>query len=197
MKKARSLVLIVFLFIFQHSFAQTLRAKVGLNIATIYLEDGDGAIYQASPVLGFHLGATLERATPISWLSYESGILLSKKGVKTDDNEFKLNLTYLDIPFNIKAIHEIETIKLFGTIGTYVGIGIGGKTVEEYEVFPIKWGSGKDFKRTDFGLSFGAGVEFHSATFGASYQYGVSNASADGINVAKNRVFSLTCGFKL
>jgi hypothetical protein len=197
MKKTLSLFSILLLLLVHYTFAQTIRAKAGLTIVTMSLEDGDGTQYQLSSKLGFLLGATWERPTPISWLSYEGGILLATKGVTTADNEFKINLTYLDFLFNAKATREIGTITAYGTLGTYGGVGIGGKTIEEYEVHPIQWGSGKDFKRTDFGLSFGGGVEFDAIMLGISYNHGIRNVCADSINSAKNRVFSLTLGYTI
>jgi hypothetical protein len=197
MKKTIFFIPIALVFIFQNTHAQTIRAKAGINIASMYLEDGNGIQYQPSSKVGFHIGATWERPTPIAWLSYEGGVLLSTKGVKTNDNELKLKLTYLDVPFHVKATHDIGTIKAFGTLGTYFGIGLNAKEVNENKVTPVHFGTGKDFKRVDFGLSFGAGVDFSSATFGFSYNHGITNISAETPYIAKNRVFSISCAYKI
>ncbi|MBN2758067.1 MAG: PorT family protein [Bacteroidales bacterium] len=168
--------------------------------------------------MGFHVGVTAE--FPISdALSFNTGVLLSTKGVKmeaTEDymgvtltSEGTYNLMYLDIPLNVKFTKDMGGAKLFGTFGPYVGlalkgtydmsVSIGGDS--ESESGDLNIGSDEeddDFKMLDFGLMVGAGVEFGPISVGASYQLGLANISPYSENGYKinNKVIGISVGYK-
>ena len=153
-----SMILLISLFCIQTN-AQTFGLKAGLNLSNMLEKDDDDTYsndYKMNP--GFHIGGTVD--VPISdILSFESGLLLTTKGFKYEEEEMgisikaKANLYYLDIPLTLKASHELsEGLKMFGAVGPYVGIGLSGKikaTVEyqgdeETDEEDVKWGSDED-----------------------------------------------------
>ena len=210
-----SMIVIIIVFCLQLN-AQTFGLKAGLSLSNMLDKDNNDTYsndYQMNP--GFHVGATID--VPFNdFLSFESGLLFTTKGMKLKDEvqgidvTLKLNLYYLDIPLTLKASHDLGGgLKMFGVVGPYVGIGLSGKfkmtfeyqgdEVKEEE--DVKWGSDKDedyFKRLDMGLTFGGGVEIKSIMIGISYDLGLSNISAyqDHGTKAKNRVLKFSVGFR-
>jgi outer membrane protein W len=167
--------------------------------------------YKMNP--GFHVGATMDFSLS-DLLSIETGLLLTTKGVKIEEEEmgFKIsgkgNLYYLDIPITVKLGYDLGGAKIYGAIGPYVGMGLSGKTEatfsyqgsEETESEDVSWGSGDtdDLKRLDVGLTFGGGVEISAIQIGVSYDLGMSNISAytDYGTSSKNRVLKFSIGYR-
>jgi len=198
--------------------AQVFGLKGGLNLANIYAKDDNETYsddYKMNP--GFHIGTTLD--FPINDnLSFESGLLLTQKGYRFEDESFgadvnlKLNLYYFDVPLTLKLRSNDlgGGVKIFGAVGPYVGVGLAGKikfTVEfqgdeDPEEEDIEWGNDEDedhLKRLDLGLTFGGGLEINSAlTLGLSYDLGLSNNAAfqDFGNTFKNRVLKISIGYR-
>jgi len=210
-----SLIVLISLFSLQAS-AQTFGLKGGLNLSNMLDKDDDGTYsndFKMKP--GFHLGATVD--LPLNeFLSFESGLLFTTKGTKYEEETMganlsaKVNLSYLDIPLTLKATHDLgEGIKMFGAVGPYVGIGIGGNIKGTFEYQgesetdeeDIVWGSDEDdadLKRLDMGLTFGGGVEINLITLGISYDLGLSNNSPyqDNGTTSKNRVLRFSVGYR-
>ncbi|MCD8540050.1 MAG: PorT family protein [Leadbetterella sp.] len=190
-------------------------------------KDTDGRVTEGLGIKpGFHIGGTVE--IPVSDMFYvEPGLLFSNKGVKLDRDELleigggyftvrnkgSFDLYYLDIPLNGKVKFDVgSSVKVYGTFGPYVGVGVAGKlkgklTVsvpapfsESYDE-KIEWGSDRDtdnFKRADFGLSIGGGAEFGPFTAGVAYNHGLANISSytgEGTKI-NNRVFSISVGYR-
>ena len=201
------------------SYAQTFGVKAGLNLSNMLVEDDDDTYsddFKVNP--GFHVGATAE--FPITELfSFETGLLLSTKGVKASEEETfmgetvkyesKLNLIYLDIPLTAKASFDLGGARIYGVFGPYIGMGLSGKSKfeitamgeTETEEEDIKLGSDEDeddVKRLDFGLTMGAGVEISSIQIGLSYGLGLANISpyTDGGSKISNRVLGISVGYK-
>jgi len=197
--------------------AQTLGLKAGLNLSNMLDEDDDTTYsqdYMRNP--GFHIGATID--VPFNnFLSFESGLLMTTKGMKYVDEvsgatvTLKANLYYLDIPFTLKASCELEEkFKIFAAAGPYAGVCFSGRTLvtaeyqgeEETVENVINLGNQKDedvLKRPDMGFTFGGGFEFYSIKIGISYDLGLYNIATDQDNgtTVKNRVlkFSIGCSF--
>ncbi|WP_367914607.1 porin family protein [Leadbetterella sp. DM7] len=204
------LALFIFLcFVISSINAQTIRAKGGLNVNTISLRSPYGN-ESITAHIGFHLGGTID--IPIyEKLSIESGLLVSQKGFREvySEEEFRYSPVYLDIPTVGKYKYELNnTFSVYGTLGIYLGFGIGGFTrkidtfqgINSYKK-PIIWGShyNADFKAADAGIILGGGIEFNVFQVGISHTIGVANISPysmAGYNLA-NRVFSLSLGYKL
>jgi hypothetical protein len=202
----------------QESFAQTFRAKAGLNLSNI-LDKDDSETYSTDYKMqpGFNVGATAE--FPLNEMfSVETGLYFLTKGYKFSDSgsefgyewkeEENVNLYYLDIPITGKASFDAGGAKIFGVLGPYIGIGLSGKAKYEYTFGgdsesgseDIEWGSGEDdhLKRFDFGLTAGAGAEIKSFQIIVSYSYGLANISADteGGYKVNNRVLGISLGYK-
>ncbi len=169
--------------------------------------------YKKNP--GFHFGFTT--STPIyDNLSFESGLLLTKKGAKYETEIYavnilvKANLKYLQIPLLLKVSGDLdEGVKAYFAAGPYIGLGLSGKIVAEadyydesdYAVAKISWGNNEynnDLKRLDLGLSIGGGFEINRVSLGVSYDRGISNISTYQENgtITKNRVLRLSLGYR-
>jgi hypothetical protein len=192
--------------------------KGGWNLSNFLLIGGeDISRGDFKPKTGFHFGLTGEY--PVSEkVAFETGILISSKGTKssntsthngvTYESNSTLNLLYLEIPLTAKTYFNVGQSKIFGALGPYIGLGIGGKykgkVVHSGETNSYKrdiyWGSGTDaeFRRLDFGLTAAAGVEIRSIQIGLSYNLGLANISTftdNGVKI-KNRVLGLSVGYK-
>ncbi|WP_121355899.1 outer membrane beta-barrel protein [Flavisolibacter nicotianae] len=148
-----------------------------------------------------------------------------QKGTSGQAGYFKqtFNPQYLELPVNLLFKAPIGgTSRLFVGAGPYVAMGIGGKTKTEgtraltgsysYErditfsnddptTFNEEEGTGLGvIRRFDYGLNGTAGIEGKSVVLGVNYGLGLAklqsgtNSNADNNN--KNRVLSLTLGFK-
>lgn len=184
------------------SFGQTFRVKAGLNLSKMVFKFDQGTEV-TPPKLdpGLNLGVTAE--FPINDLfSFETGLLLSSKGLKMDVATGKtstLSPLYLEIPLNLKKAYKINEVKIYGAIGPYLGLGIGGRSRYETSTAKIVWGSSttNDLKPFDFGLSFGAGVELHEFQLGVNYALGLVNiANIQNNTTVKNKVIGITIGYK-
>lgn len=197
-------------------FAQNFGIKAGLNLSNMLVKADDETYsddFKMNP--GFHIGVTAE--FPLAeMISFETGLLLSTKGFKIEEETFfgetykaaeKLNLLYLDIPLTAKATFDLGGAKIYGVFGPYVGMGLSGKTkrvatfdgetvTEERD---IQWGSDdeSDLKRLDYGLTMGAGVEINSIQIGLTYGLGLANiSSVPGRPKINNRVLGLSVVYK-
>jgi len=131
------------------------------------------------------------------------------------------NPYYIEVPVNLIFKTPGKGAKFFAGAGPYLGIGIAGDNKVEGAIAGvgfsskqhIKWsnddpttlneeeGSGFGImKRFDYGLNGTAGIEASGLVIAANYGLGLaklqsgSNSGEDNNN--KNRVFSLTVGFK-
>jgi hypothetical protein len=202
------------------SFAQNYTIKAGLNLSSqhykgIYQYYIDGIHWKP----GINFGVTTD--IPLTKnLSFETGIAISTKGYKQfleqgpalDMSDFKrnVNLYYLDLPANLKALFDIGSFGLYGTIGPYAGIGFYGKEKSEYdfrgtpisEIREINWGTdagNDDYKSFDYGLNAGAGMEMKNLQIGFNYMHGLANISSytEGGRKVNNRVISISLGYRL
>lgn len=211
------------------SFAQTFGLKAGLNLTNMLWifndEDWSDDFYKMKT--GFRFGTTVE--FPVyNIVSLETGLLLSNKGYRHSEEAIwiadpydeslhyleivesrgKFDLYYLDIPLSVKVSFDEGDVKIYGTFGPYIGIGLNG--TNKFEVnrhgetetreIVIRWGSGNydHFKRIDYGLLVGAGVEINSVRIGLSYAMGLENISPPAYFDYKytNRVSGISVGYK-
>lgn len=210
MKKKLLLSFLLFPFFFDAA-AQTITAKAGLNVNSMYVR----SMYSKQHVndlLGFHIGSTID--VPIyERISIEGGVLLIQKGFKEvyAEEEYRHRPLYLDFPVVGKYKYRVDnSFASYGIFGMYLGLGVGGTTqrIDTYQGInsykrPIPWGSYNNsdinLLTTDAGIILGGGVEFSSFQFGVSYNIGVENISpyAAAGNKLANRVFSLSLGYKI
>lgn len=198
------------------SFSQRMTVKGGLNMSTVgynYFDEGEESL-KMNP--GINLGVTVEFkiAKP---LAIETGLIFSTKGFKmvqdySDMGETykmtgKFNLYYIDVPLNLKGSFNIGKVKVYGTAGPYLGVGLLGSSKYE-ETYNGETDSEKDIfdfedlgiKRLDYGLNAGLGFEIKAMQIGVNYGYGLQNL-IEGENSNSefkltNKVLSFTVGYK-
>jgi Outer membrane protein beta-barrel domain len=194
------------------SFSQTFGVRAGFNLSSAIMKDNTDRYddnFKMKP--GFHLGATAE--FPINDIfAFETGLLLSNKGIKESDSESGYNYTnvtnlyYFDVPLTGKAYYTVGGVKIYGLFGPYLAVGLSGKSKTQVtgipdDTYTIKWGTDSendDLKRLDMGLAFGAGVELNAFEIGLSYNLGLKNISpytGDGYKI-NNRVLGISVGYK-
>jgi len=195
------------------SYAQKIGIKAGLNLSNMHMKDDDGTYsddFKMQP--GYHVGVTAEFGTGA--LVFQPGLLLSTKGFRLSENvdsygyEGKMNLLYLDIPLLLKTYYAIQTVRIFGMIGPYMGMGLSGKAKyettfsgqTETDEEKVSFGSdaeNDDFKPLDYGIIIGAGLELHALQMSINYAMGIANISAytDGGAATNNRVISISVAY--
>lgn len=166
-------------------------AKVGMNFSNMTKAEGTKALP------GFNLGVGMDYGFSENW-SLQSGLMISSKGYKIKEGEYKETTRpiYLDIPilaaykFNIS-----DNTKFVINAGPYLAFGLGGKYkvdgVDESEkVF------GDDgWKRFDLGLQYGVGLEL-------SDRYLINLTGQNGFispvdgGDSKNMTFSIGVGYR-
>lgn len=210
-------IIIVSLCIAAQAEAQSLGVKTGLNLCKGLVKDDD-EVYSNEDEFkikgGFNIGAVFEiPITDFLWI--EPGLLFSVKGMRTvwegDDwkETEKANVFYLDIPVNVLAGYDFGSVKVYGILGPYVGIGLAGKYKWEEEwdgetdsgSEDIEWGSDSDeddLRRPDAGLTFGVGAQFKGLEFSMTRAMGLANISSyqDGGFRIKNRVTGISIAYK-
>jgi hypothetical protein len=205
MKNALRILLVVILIMpCIESYAQTFGVKGGLTLPNMLYKDNSGT-YNTNIIPGFHIGATV--GIPLSEsIFFEPEIILNMKGSKETEPQYSetLNLYYLDVPLNLKVVFGISKIKVFGTLGPYIGAGLSGKDSwidnGEKGSEAVKWGGDAEndlLKRLDYGAGVGAGAILSSVSIGISYYYGLANISSytsDGTKVS-NRVLQVSLGY--
>lgn len=212
------------------SFSQGFGIKAGVNFSNMTLEekvtynDGDTATEKVNGKSnpGIYLGINYDIELSDA-LFLELGAAYSQKGLKVveEDDEYKyeekINLSYIEIPFQLKYLAELDDFNVFGMIGPYVGYGIGSKiSWEETDDTEIESGESSEsvfgddkskhwLKPLDIGLSIGAGFNINNLELGLNYGMSLSNSSLygnetyEGIkydDIAKNKVFSITLGYR-
>ncbi|PID94974.1 MAG: hypothetical protein CSA95_01920 [Bacteroidetes bacterium] len=203
----RLLLIAAFSFAFVGVNAQSFILKAGANFSNM-LEKDDVATFSDDyeSIIGLHVEASAELPL-VSVLYLEPGVRFSMKGFKIDAEEMgslTSRINYLDIPLNLKARMDLGVIGLWGSVGPYLGIGVGGKNKAEnipllgdFEK-KIEFGKDKDLKLFDYGLGLGLGAEFHGILLGAYYNLGMANiANKEGNGyTSQNRVISVSLGYR-
>lgn len=191
MKKLNLLIVITLLSV-SVTFAQRFGVKGGLNITGLSVENHD---YNAK--LGFHLGPVAEFHFG-DIFGLETGVLLTTKGgtEKFGEDKYKINLTYLEFPIQVRAGYDFGTTRVYGILGPYLGVAVGGKyvsTVNDVKT-STKVDFGTDLKRFDAGLSIGACAAVSIFEIGFTYNHGFVNIS--DWHDTKNRAFYLSVAYK-
>ena len=166
-------------------------AKVGMNFSNVTKVDNTKALP------GFQLGVGMDYGFSENW-SLQSGLMISSKGYKVKEGEYKETTRpiYLDIPilaaykFNIS-----DNTKFVINAGPYLAIGLGGK----YKVDGIDESEkifGDDgWKRFDLGIQYGIGLELSDRyLINLTGQNGFISP-ADGGD-PKNMTFSIGVGYR-
>jgi len=217
MKKLITLLIVLLAISYSvETYAQSISARAGLNLATMLSKDDDETYSDDMKMKpGFHVGVSVDVPFDENF-AFQTGLLLSNKGYKYSDEDgdyewkSKLSLYYLEIPLMAKATFDAGGAKIYGIFGPYVGLGLSGKykweeTYDgdtEKDDDSVEWGSDEDkddFKRLDLGLNIGAGVEIDAFQIGIQYGLGLANVSPysdDGYR-ENHRVLGITLGYRL
>jgi hypothetical protein len=194
MKQKLSLICILSILVLSTN-AQRLGVKAGLSLAKANYEY-TGTSISTSNLVGFQGGLIGE--IPISDdLFLNSGVLFSQKGTKFSllGVNVKFSINSLEIPLNVAYKYDMGSLKLFGQIGPYLGVGLSTGMKGGGEVETIDFGSEIDqMKRVDIGANFGGGIEINKVQLGISYGLGLTNLSNDPDETLKNGVLSLSLG---
>jgi len=186
------------------SFPVTFGVKGGLNISNLDLSDDDAYYKDDDPRIGYNVGITVDFALPAN-LYILSGLELTSKGTDYDrhGNEFKPNLTYLQLPVNLgyklNVTDELGFLFYAGFFGAY---GVSGKTKIDGYKYDSFGGSGI-FKRFDLGIVAGVSVQYGKFIGTISCDYGfidinnnlVNNYSSRSIDVYTQNA-SIGVGYK-
>ncbi|MGE8430442.1 MULTISPECIES: porin family protein [Sphingobacterium] len=182
--------------------------RAGVNIPKYSFENGS-----SESNTGFFVTGYLD--APISPnFSIQPGLSLQNKGgkysatVNSATGELKQSIMSLDIPVNLVAkLPTGGSGNFFIGAGPYVGFALSGKNKFEASSnnssAKSEWdvefgsGSGKDLKRTDFGVNFLAGYQLTNGfQINAGYGLGLTNLAPNSGSI-KNRVWSVGIGFGL
>lgn len=168
------------------AFAQMSSGGFSLSHSTVYYGVRIGASFstldvnllEVTPDLGTKAGMTLAgviglRVSESVPVFLESGLYYNGRGAKND--EYKVNLNYLEIPILIKyGVNIKDQITVLPFVGPYFGYAIGGKAfLPGHDGSPFFKEGG--IKHGDMGFKFGAGVEYNMLYLEAGYQAGVAN----------------------
>lgn len=220
MKNKIQVVALILLGFAQAGNAQTVTLKGGLNMYDMFFK-APNETYSDHTKLhpGFQAGVSVD--IPIkNKFSLEPSVLFSQKGFayanksdmfgSTVDVTMNMYLNYIDIPLVAKLKFDVAKVKMFTTLGPYLGIGLNG-TLKHKAVFTfmgdtevdegsekVKWGSDANndmLKRIDYGLMAGAAVQIKAFQIGLTYGYGLANISSSPDLKIRNRVLGLTVGY--
>jgi len=193
-------------FVSLQTFAQKFGVQAGVNLSTMSWKDDDDTYSEdLERNIGFNAGVTMEMGFG-NLMAVEIAALLDSKGFKISEGDdfIKANLLYADIPVLVKVGPSFGPVKIFGAVGPYVGIGLTGKVVMEFEgdkeKEDVQWGNGEedDSKRLDYGAKFGVGAEFSGLNVGFYYSLGLANSSSDNENGYReqHRGISFSVGYR-
>jgi hypothetical protein len=197
-------------------FSQTKTAfgiRAGVNFQNINGEDASGEDWDYKLKTGFHVGVDVD--IPIAQDFYiRPGVLFTTKGAKLDDDETKINLSYIEVPIGFAYKPMLGTGRLILGIGPYVAFAVGGKIKNddaeediefENEISPTQAISGPPYlKSLDFGGNLFFGYEFSQHFFAQiNAQLGMSNimpkiegVDDDDRGKAKNTGFGVSLGYR-
>lgn len=212
------LILLAGLFLMANAgFAQTKTSfgiRAGVNFQNLNGEDMDGDDLDFKLKTGFHIGVDAD--IPIaSEFFFRPGVLFSTKGAKfDDDDDTKLNLSYIEVPLNFVYKPTLGAGKLILGLGPYVAYAVGGKFKNDDDELDIEFEneitlqqavSGTPYmKGLDFGGNLLFGYEF-SQNFYAQLnaQLGLSNLNPkiegvddDDRGKTKNTGFGISLGYR-
>ena len=166
-------------------------AKFGMNFSNMTKFENTKALP------GFQLGVGMDYGFSENW-SLQSGLMISSKGYKVKEGEYKETTRpiYLDIPilaaykFNIS-----DNTKFVINAGPYLAFGLGGKNkvdgIDESE----KIFGDDGWKRFDLGIQYGIGLELSDRyLINLTGQNGFISP-ADGGD-PKNMTFSIGVGYR-
>jgi hypothetical protein len=215
--KAKVLVLTLTMstaaFVAKSQGTATFGIRAGINFQNINGKEYDGSDVDGKLKLGFNAGVNAE--VPVAPDFYvQPGVLFSTKGAKSkDDDDLKINLSYIEVPINFLYKPELGDGKLLLGIGPYIAFAVGGKYTDENgketdikfknEITATEYLSDPYFKRIDVGGNLLAGYEMsNNISIQLNAQLGMVkiNPKIEGISndqtKYKNTGFGVSLGYR-
>ena len=183
--------------------AQEIGVKAGINSASLTPEEDEEPDFSRRP--GF-VGGVWFRTAPAPRWSFQAEGLFSEKGVKSNvsqfNSSFDIRIRYFEIPLLARAD--------FGPTGSPARVFLVGGAAPAFKLSARVKGvmNGEEQTRdvdeaiyaADVGLVGGVGVAFGRGLVEARYTHGLRHINTDDNgdeDRIKNRVFSVTFGFRL
>jgi len=193
----------VFLVLPSSAPAQEIGVKVGANFASLTPEeDEDPDISRrVGPVTGVWV-----RIAPLRRVSFQVEGLFSEKGVVFDSLGFvdsgEIRLRYFEVPLLVRGDFGASgsAARVFVVGGAAPAFKLSARTKAVADGVEQTRDADDDIYAGDFGLVGGVGVEWRRALVEARYTHGIRHINTDDNgdeDRIKNRVFSLTVGFRL
>lgn len=217
MKKHCYILFLIFNILFATNLkAQPFVVRAGVNLSTMLSKDDRGTYskdYSLSP--GLMIGMSKEFRMSET-LSLETGLNYSQKGFLLDkdyalyaDQEpvrsyYKAVLNYLEMPLAVKYNVIVAKLPVYGLLGPYLGLGLGGKTISDVysgnksnrETFFGPMDKNGYWKKFDGGMVAGLGVSIKKFDCRLTYSYGLVNFSRRDPLIQKNRVTGISVGYR-
>lgn len=171
--------------------AQEISIRGGLNLSQMPTK-WDGKVTDKNSELksGYHIGPVIDFHIN-NLFSCETGMLYTTKGLRETSSQtinstrslMKINITYVEIPFSLKASFPFRNITFFGSSGGYIASGLFGHVLSMEDINgtnssweKINWGDkGDALKRLDYGLIFGIGMKIKAIQLGICHEMGMSD----------------------
>jgi hypothetical protein len=195
----------VLLIIPASAFAQQIGVKAGVNFASLTPEEED-----EEPLISRRVGPVAGvwvRAVRSARFSLQAEGLFSEKGVRFDaralgyDGDADVRIRYIEVPLLARADFGVPDamMRAFVVGGAAPAFRLSARDKGSFQGEEQSHDSTDQIKPLDLGLVGGLGVEFGPALIEARYTHGIThiNEDANGEDRIKNRVFSVTVGFRL
>lgn len=200
--------------------------RTGVNLTSANLESRDGEKYTTGSIPRFQIGLTVD--IPLAGDFYlQPAALYSGKGFKQHDswfaganNEFKVRVSYIEVPLNFLYKPRLGTGRLLLGLGPYVAYGTGGRwksdsdvaigdiLIENYgdvifrdDIVDGEWGNYLYGRPWDYGAGIMVGYEFLDRfSVQLNGQFGIANLhpKVDGADLGgkiKNNGYGISVGF--
>lgn len=191
-----------------------LGVKAGVNLANEIKTFSPTHFQQGlstTKLTGYQIGLVYQAMPKKSGIGAEIGALLSQKGSAffTDSTQNSIpsqgytELTYVEVPFNIRYRANLRFVSIFLTTGLYGAYALSAKTVNE----TTKDVDDKPFRtvneRLDYGFNVGGGIElFNKVQLGLTWSEGLKNtviptSILPSPTTTTNRVFTINLVYLL
>ncbi|OKL41214.1 porin family protein [Pontibacter flavimaris] len=183
--------LLLFVFMLATVFAANAQAQLGVRVGANYAGLTGDETSASDRMFRFHAGLISRfYLTTDEFFAIQPELLFSQKGGESEDDDFKIKLSYIDVP----VLAHINAGPIFFEAGPQVSFRVGG----DIEVNGTNIDDDLDqFKRTSLGYAAGVGFAAPMGlTVGVRYNGDISQLNDDdNAPEYRNSVFMLTLGY--